>query len=318
MLLIIYEMVVENDEMSSSSMTPIDTGFLLSKIGLACSTGGIGIPYSWHKIFMLSLSPLFSILKVISCFPELDRPNHINMGDSGVTYLIASAAENSIKPAVIYTPSQISQYLNHISLPLEFSNSKPDLRLLAALQRHHLASIPFENLALHYSLPPHTISLDPQAVYDKFIARHRGGYCMEQNLFFAHMLRSLGFTVYSAGARVRKREHGIPVGDYMGWSHVVSIVTIGSDLSSSGESQQYMVDVGFGGDGPTKPITLTDGRVTRNLGTQEVKLKYEKIDSNVDPTQKLWVYKVRNHEMDIWKDCCKISTMYLLCQHLGL
>jgi hypothetical protein len=38
-----------------------------------------------------------------------------------------------------------------------------------------------------------------------------------------------------------------------------------------------MVDVGFGGDRPTKPITLTDGSVTRNLGTQEVKLKYENI-----------------------------------------
>lgn len=78
-----------------------------------------------------------------------------------------------------------------------------------------------------------------------------------------------------------------------------------------------MVDVGFGGDGPTKPIPLTDGSVTRNLGTQEVKLKYENIDSNVDPTQKLWVYKIRNHEMDVWKDCCKISIMCLLCQHLG-
>ena len=239
------------------------------------------------------------------------------MGDSGIAYLIASAAENSIRPPVIYTPSQISQYLHHISLPLKFANSKPDLQLLAALQRHHLASIPFENLALHYSPPPHTISLDPQAIYDKFIARHRGGYCMEQNLFFAHMLRGLGFTVYSAGARVRKREHGVPVGDYMGWSHVVSIVNIGSDLSASGESQRYMVDVGFGGDGPTKPITLTDGSVTRNLGTQEVKLKYENIDSNVDPTQKLWVYKIRNHEMDVWKDCCKISITHLLCQHLG-
>jgi arylamine N-acetyltransferase len=39
---------------------------------------------------------------------------------------------------------------------------------------------------------------------------------MEQNLFFAHMLRGLGFTVYSVGARVRRREHGVPIGDYIG------------------------------------------------------------------------------------------------------
>jgi len=139
------------------------------------------------------------------------------MGDSGITYLIASAAENSIKPPVIYTPSQISQYLHHISLPLKFANSNPDLQLLAALQRHHLASIPFENLALHYSPPSRAVSLDPQAVYDKFIVRHRGGYCMEQNLFFAHMLCGLGFTVYSAGARVRRRKHAADPVAHRSW-----------------------------------------------------------------------------------------------------
>jgi arylamine N-acetyltransferase len=260
------------------------------------------------KIFVLSLSSLFSISNVFFCSPELEKSNRVNMGDSGITYPIASAAENSIQPPVIYSPFQISQYLHHISLPLKFANSKPDLRLLAALKRHHLASIPFENLALHYSPPPHTISLDPQAVYDKFITRHRGGYCMEQNVFFAHMLRGLGFTVYSVGARVRRRERGVPVGDYNGWTHVVNIVTIGADSSTSGEPQRYMVDVGFGGDGPTKPMALTDGGVTRNLGTQEVKLNYENIHSNFDPTQKLWVYKTRNHEMDYWKDCCKIQS----------
>jgi arylamine N-acetyltransferase len=213
------------------------------------------------------------------------------------------ADSNIICPPCPYTLSQISDYLHHISLPQQFhpgADSKPDLGMLTALQRHHLGSIPFENLALHYSpsrTPTRTVSLDPQAVYDKFINRRRGGYCMEQNMFFNYMLRGLGFQVYSTGARVRRREHGIPVGDYIGWSHVVNIVT----LESSGESQQFMVDVGFGGDGPTKPLLLTDWAVTRNLGTQEVMLKYENIDSNVDPRQKLWVYKIRNHEKDWWK-----------------
>ena len=120
---------------------------------------------------------------------------------------------------------------------------------------------------------------------------------MEQNLFFNYMLRGLGFKAYCAGARVRKRELGVPVGDYMGWSHIVNIVT----LESSRGLERYMVDVGFGGDGPTKPLALTSSSVTRNLGKQEMKLDYENIDSNVDPGQRLWVYKVRNHEMDFWK-----------------
>ena len=100
------------------------------------------------KIFVLSLSSFFSILNAFFCFPKLEKSNRVDMGDSGITYPIASAAENSIQP-IIYTPFQISQYLHHISLPLKLANSKPDLQLLAALKRHHLASIPFENLSLH-------------------------------------------------------------------------------------------------------------------------------------------------------------------------
>lgn len=198
-----------------------------------------------------------------------------------------------------YTPSQISRYLDHISLFQTFhpsTDSKPDLALLAALQRHHLASIPFENLALHYSTD-REISFEPPAIYEKFITKRRGGYCMEQNLFFNYMLRGLGFKAYCAGARVRKRELGVPIGDYMGWSHIVNIVT----LESSRGLERYMVDVGYGGDGPTKPLPLMSSSVTRNLGKQEMKLDYENIDSNVDPGQRLWVYKVRNHEMDFWK-----------------
>ena len=213
----------------------------------------------------------------------------------------------SLRAPCPYTPAQISQYLHHISLPQTFlpdaNNPQPDLKFLAALQRHHLASIPFENLGLHYSLD-RQISLNPQAVYDKFITRRRGGYCMEQNMFFNHMLRGLGFNVYSAGARVRERQHGLPVGDYMGWSHMVNIVALPpADSSSGSQPQRYVVDVGFGGDGPTTPLPLTPGVVARNLGSQEVKLIYENIASNVDPEQRLWIYQIRNHETDEWKDC---------------
>jgi arylamine N-acetyltransferase len=138
---------------------------------------------------------------------------------------------------------------------------------------------------------------------------------MGQNMFFNYMLRGLGFTVYSAGSRVRRREHGVPVGDYIGWSHVVNIVT----LESNGqEGQRYVVDVGFGGDGPTKPLPLTDGVVMHNLGTQEVMLKYENIDSNLDPGQKLWVYKIWNHEADVRKDVYCFAEVEFLPQDFSV
>lgn len=198
-----------------------------------------------------------------------------------------------------YSKDQIGLYLQRISL---FSGTQmgglpePDLAFLAAIQRHHLSTIPFENLALHYS-PDRQISLDPQDVWTKFVIRRRGGYCMEQNMFLNHMLRGLGFLVHSVGSRVRRRVNGIPTGDYAGWSHVVNIVTFEDGV-------RYMVDVGFGGDGPTKPLRLIDGEITRNLGTQEMHLMYENITSNRDPLQRLWVYKLRNYTEEPWKDCC--------------
>jgi arylamine N-acetyltransferase len=47
--------------------------------------------------------------------------------------------------------------------------------------------------------------------------RGRGGYCMENSIFFNHVLRALGFRVYTAGVRVRPRVDGVPAGDYLGW-----------------------------------------------------------------------------------------------------
>ena len=70
-----------------------------------------------------------------------------------------------------------------------------------------------------------------------------------------------------------------------------------------GVPQRNMVDVGFGGDGPTRPLPLTPSTVAQNLGTQEVKLMHENIALNVDPGQRLWFYKIRNSEGDEWKDC---------------
>ena len=207
-----------------------------------------------------------------------------------------------------YSTDQIDQYLHHISLPPKYDVAvhPRDVNLLAALQRHHLSSIPFENLSLHYS-PTRQIPLDPQSVFTKFITHHRGGYCMEQNVFYAHMLRGLGFTVYCAGARVRKRVNGIPVGDYMGWSHLVNIVTLD-------DGSRYVVDVGFGGDGPNKPHQLLSGEeyAQYNMGTQQMHLMHENIASNADPGQRLWIYSIRNHPQDAWKACyCFTETEFL-------
>lgn len=76
-------------------------------------------------------------------------------------------------------------------------------RYLALLQKHQLVEVPFENLTLHYS-PHRQVSLHPEELFKKIIGDNngRGGYCMENNRLFGILLFTLGFKMYSAGARV--------------------------------------------------------------------------------------------------------------------
>jgi arylamine N-acetyltransferase len=92
------------------------------------------------------------------------------------------------------------------------------IEYLTALHIHQISAVPYENLLLHYSIS-HTVSLDPQVLYKKIVtdARGRGGYCMENSIFFNHVLKGLGFRVYTAGVRIRPRIGGVPDGDYIGW-----------------------------------------------------------------------------------------------------
>lgn len=107
----------------------------------------------------------------------------------------------------VYNAQQIHQIYDRFALPSRYRYepgefSKEVIRqldghgFLAALVRHMLAAVPFENLELHYS-PHHQLSIHPDALFDKFIrqGKGRGGYCMENNVFLGTVLRSVGFDV---------------------------------------------------------------------------------------------------------------------------
>jgi len=117
--------------------------------------------------------------------------------------------------SMAYNDEQVKAYLEYIGIP-PLNGSPKDLEYLTRLQKRQLLTIPFENLALHYS-SHYSITLDLQELYHKFINRRHGGYCMQNNSFFEHMLRAIGFEVFSTGARVRPRIRGIPSGPYLGW-----------------------------------------------------------------------------------------------------
>jgi N-hydroxyarylamine O-acetyltransferase len=109
----------------------------------------------------------------------------------------------------------------------------PQLSTLRALVIAHVAAIPFENLNPLLGLP---VDLELAALQRKLVLDGRGGYCFEQNLLFAAVLRTIGFEVSGLIARVL-------------WTRPEDAVTPQTHMllrvELAGES--WLVDVGFGG-----------------------------------------------------------------------
>ncbi|PYH95684.1 arylamine N-acetyltransferase 2 [Aspergillus ellipticus CBS 707.79] len=209
--------------------------------------------------------------------------------------------------ASAYTTDQIIAWLTHIRLPdaytryiqnpISFPKTYDALRILMRCQ---ITRFPFENLSLHYS-PAHSVDVAPSALYAKMMGPDRdggtgrGGYCMELSIFFHHMLCGLGFQTYLTGVRIRPRVNGVPGGEYFGFStHVNNIVHLPT-------GQKYSMDVGFGGDGPTRPLSLdSPGQVIQNLGLQEIRLVRDTIPKQrlIDP--RFWIYQYRNGPDKDW------------------
>jgi N-hydroxyarylamine O-acetyltransferase len=96
------------------------------------------------------------------------------------------------------------------------------------------------------------LSLDANALYDKIVTRHRGGYCFELNGLFTWLLRSLGFPVTEYMSRFLRDAEGtdeIPMR-----RHRVLRVACGG--------AEYLCDVGVGSVAPRKPLPLSTGTVS--------------------------------------------------------
>jgi arylamine N-acetyltransferase len=64
--------------------------------------------------------------------------------------------------------------------------------------------------------------------------------------------------------------------------------------------RQYLVDVGFGSNGPHQPIPLEAGTEYPNVGGQTVRLVHEPTAQNLQPSQRLWQYEHRNGADGAW------------------
>lgn len=177
-----------------------------------------------------------------------------------------------------YTDDQLSQYLQHlhyhlppsVSLPTAFQDVASlhhaarvsPLSTLSTLMKLHLSATPWGSLALHYS-PTHTLPLTPPShLFEKLITRRIGGYCMEHNLFFSHILRSLGYELYLTGARISHAVNADPSRSdaekdgYGGFEHML-IIALVDDGSGHGE-RKYVVDVGYGAYNALAPLLLRE------------------------------------------------------------
>ncbi|MFI6818964.1 arylamine N-acetyltransferase [Nonomuraea sp. NPDC050328] len=121
---------------------------------------------------------------------------------------------------------------------------------LSALHRSWRTAVPYENLDIQLG---RTISLDPDALFDKLVRRRRGGYCFEQNAGLALLLRLAGFGVTMVEAAVMRAARG----EAMWGNHNALLVDL--------DGRRWLADAGIG-DGFLEPLPLREGpQVQGNL-----------------------------------------------------
>ncbi|KAL0479419.1 hypothetical protein AKO1_007668 [Acrasis kona] len=189
------------------------------------------------------------------------------------------------------TDEQKQRYLQRINISEDY-NLDCSLGCLEDLMLHHLNKVPFENFDIHYS-KTHRISVRPGDVYEKIVEKKRGGYCMENNLAFSMLLESLGFDVYTSGARVKAEE------EFLGWSHMICLVSI--------QDKKYLVDVGFGGNGMISPILVEDGTEQPNFGKENMRV-VKGIIPHSKTKQKVWLLEHQINKEGEWKALYMFST----------
>lgn len=194
-----------------------------------------------------------------------------------------------------YTDQQVYRYLERINFRLSTPPSfpQPTLNTLRRLIASHLHTIPFENLSLHYS-KRRTITLESESLFDKFVNQRKGGYCMEQNGAFSTLLRTLGYDLYTIGARVF---HSHDRGQVRGLGHMAIILTLGN--------VEYLVDVGFGGCGLTAPLPIFNGQVIedpiKGLIPEEHRIHRAEIPGTAKKGHKSWMLQSRRNPQSEWE-----------------
>ena len=141
--------------------------------------------------------------------------------------------------------SSLQNYLSDLGLVVP---ETPSIEFVKALQSAHVARYSFNSLAVVLG---EDISLDLDAISQKIVTRGLGGYCFEHNKLTFELLKALGYDVQLKLARVLNNNFEREAGR----THRVTLLTL--------EGVSYLVDTGFGGNGPIAPLRL-------DINTQQV------------------------------------------------
>lgn len=145
--------------------------------------------------------------------------------------------------------TKIEKFFERIGMAPE-TTVEMNVDFLGCVQTNCVLSIAYENLDILDGKP---IGLTADALYDKIVARGRGGYCFELNGFLTYMLREMGFTVTERFARYLRGESEIPMR-----RHRVTIVSL--------DDGDYMLDIGVGQIAPRLPLKIEEGLVQEQNG----------------------------------------------------
>jgi N-hydroxyarylamine O-acetyltransferase len=116
----------------------------------------------------------------------------------------------------------------------------PTAGVLRELHRLHPQAIAYENLSPLLGRP---VPLDDVSLQGKMLRDGRGGYCYEQNLLFAAALTALGFRWRLLTGWPR---WGVPAQTPRPRIHAMLLVQV--------EGEEWLCDVGFGGNTLTAPL----------------------------------------------------------------
>jgi N-hydroxyarylamine O-acetyltransferase len=184
----------------------------------------------------------------------------------------------------------VQSYLDRIGYRGPLTVSAETLR---ALQVAHLQAVPFENLSIHARQP---IVLDDDALFDKVVARRRGGFCYELNGLFAALLRALGFPVAMLSAGVARADGTFSPE----FDHMALLVTL---------EERWLADVGFG-DSFRDPLRV-DERGEQPEGPRSFRIDEDgryfillKRDGAAEPWQPQYRFTLQPYEYADYAEMC--------------